>query len=118
MLCQIICLIPGFLRGYPGIKQVIWQSKGHYDHVHGATTMHTGGIVPGALGRDVNLTAQGGEGVFTREQMAALGALGGPRTVRAEVPVYLDGKEIAREVREVLLFAQQDMVAGGLWSRQ
>lgn len=35
--------------------------------------MHTGGIVPGMMGREVPAVLQAGEGVFTREQMRALG---------------------------------------------
>lgn len=37
--------VASFLRGYPGIKQVIWQAPGHYDHVHGATVADTGAIL-------------------------------------------------------------------------
>lgn len=35
--------------------------------------MHTGGIVPGMMGREVPAVLRAGEGVFTREQMRALG---------------------------------------------
>lgn len=34
---------------------------------------HTGGIIPASLGPNVPIVAAGGEGVFTREQMAAMG---------------------------------------------
>lgn len=37
--------------------------------------MHTGGIVPGGLSNEPLMRLQGGEGVFTRDQMAALGGL-------------------------------------------
>lgn len=36
-------------------------------------TMHSGGIVPGPVGSDQLILAQGGEGMFTRDQMAAIG---------------------------------------------
>ena len=35
---------------------------------------HTGGIVPGPVGTETATVLQGGEGVFTRDQMAAMGS--------------------------------------------
>jgi hypothetical protein len=43
------------------------------------SAFHTGGIVPGS--GDVPILAKGGEGVFTREQMAALGGTGAGQLV-------------------------------------
>lgn len=42
--------VASFGRGWPGIKQVIWQAPGHYDHVHLATTMAMGGLITEAMG--------------------------------------------------------------------
>ena len=39
--------VASFLRGYEGIKQVLWQVAGHYDHVHGAVYDQGGGLPPG-----------------------------------------------------------------------
>jgi hypothetical protein len=39
--------VAAFLRGYEGIKQVLWQVAGHFDHVHGAV----GGSGKSILGR-------------------------------------------------------------------
>ncbi|MCA1569306.1 MAG: phage tail tape measure protein [Chloroflexi bacterium] len=58
--------VASFGRGWPGIKQVIWQSAGHYDHVHLATQMHQGGIVPGRTGEDVLALLEAGETVTPR----------------------------------------------------
>ncbi len=43
----------------------------------GAAKFHTGGIVNGLLPSEVPIIAKKGEGVFTPEQMAALGGVGG-----------------------------------------
>lgn len=52
---------------------------------------HNGGIVPGPRGRTVPILAAGGEGVFTPDQIAALGGRGGPGMIRAE-----DGSRVPR----------------------
>jgi TP901 family phage tail tape measure protein len=53
---------------------------------------HTGGIVPGQGEQPIN--ALGGEGVFTREQMAAMGQ---PGPIYADI--YIGGEKIAERVR-------------------
>ena len=54
-------------------------------------TMHTGGVVPGR--GDVLSVLRGGEGVFTADQMAALG---GPRVIENHIHI---GDEVVRVVR-------------------
>lgn len=52
------------------LRQIVdFAALGGYKNM---PVMHTGGIVPGV--GDVPIVAQGGEGVFTRDQMAAMGA--------------------------------------------
>lgn len=53
--------------------------------------LHRGGIVPGD--GDVPIVARGGEGVFTREQMEAMG---GPRVIENHIHI---GDEVVRVVR-------------------
>jgi phage-related minor tail protein len=62
--------------------------------------MHTGGIV-GGVG-DVPIMAQGGEGVFTRDQMRALGvATMAPSPASAQVVISADGdQEFLRWLRQ------------------
>ena len=60
-------------------------------------SMHTGGIVPGS--GDVPILAEGGEGVFTREQMAALGGAAQPA---AGAVLYLDAAGADRRFVEFL----------------
>lgn len=55
-------------------------------------TFHTGGIVPGQGDQLIN--AKGGEGVFTKEQMKALGDLAAP-----EIHVYIGDRELKDMVR-------------------
>jgi hypothetical protein len=55
---------------------------------------HTGGVVPGALGREVPILARAGEGVFTREQMAAIGD--------TNVTVIIDGRAIDESMVRVV----------------
>lgn len=60
--------------------------------------LHSGGIVPGYAGEDVPIIAQAGEGVFTKDQMAALGR---GRGVHIENLNVSDGRSIWSELRLV-----------------
>jgi hypothetical protein len=71
---------------------------GHTDHVH-VGVFHKGGVVPGPRSREVPAVLTGGEGVFTPEQMAALG--GG--RIMVENHLYLDGEEIGYVVRDQIV---------------
>lgn len=51
-------------------------SQAQYKVFQDAPKFHTGGIVPGVTGQEVPAVVKAGEGVFTREQMAAMGAGG------------------------------------------
>lgn len=103
------------LVGRPGIKQLIlspyfWQPgmpisrintasvlRDHWNHVH-AAVFHRGGTVPGSRSQEVPAILRGGEFVFTPEQMRALGGV-----AEVHTHVYLDGREIAHDVRRELL---------------
>lgn len=65
------------LRGIPPLTfaqiEVAVKTKGGIP-IPGGKLYHGGGIVDGPMGADVPITAQAGEGVFTRGQMAAIGA--------------------------------------------
>jgi hypothetical protein len=47
------------LRSMPGVKELLWRTAGHYDHLHVA--MDRGGVVPGRRGAPVPVLAHGGE---------------------------------------------------------
>ena len=109
------------LRGTDSEKTVnVYFNEHHrrfYEDIRGKApyvgSMHTGGIVPGR--GDVPMILEGGEGVFTPEQMAVLGASmagrggrgGGGGTVTigpGAIVVYaLDPKQAALELRDELI---------------
>lgn len=63
--------------------------------------MHGGGIVPGGRGNEPVVRLQGGEGVFTSEQMAHLSVGSGPAiyvTVNVDGSVLTDGRQLAQLV--------------------
>ena len=68
---------------------------------------HGGGVVPGSRGSDVSVLAQAGEGIFTRDQMAAIGTVGGG----GPVSVVIDGAGLDRRMLEWLRHAVR--VEGG-----
>ena len=47
------------LRSMPGVKELLWRTAGHFDHLHVA--MDRGGVVPGRRGAPVPVLAHGGE---------------------------------------------------------
>jgi hypothetical protein len=65
-------------------------------------TFHRGGIVPGS--GEVPILARGGEGVFTAEQMEALG---GPRVIENHIEI---GGEVVRIVRTVIRDERRGML--------
>jgi len=71
-------------------------------------TMHTGGIVPGGPGTEVTRVLEGGEGVFTREQMAALPSLysGSGDTIVVNITVtgsLVTEQQLAQQVNSTLI---------------
>ncbi len=66
------------LRAIPRLTraqiEVAVTKKGGIPIPGGGKFMHSGGIVDGPAGADVPITAQAGEGLFTKGQMAAIGA--------------------------------------------
>lgn len=108
------------LIGNPRVKQAFYdpigsifggrlssyREGGHSDHVHVAT-YHRGGIVPG--NREVPALLMGGEGVFTRDQMRAMG---GPAVVEAHL--YLDGEEISYIIRDKIARIGSNNVSTGV----
>ena len=67
----------------PGVKELLWRTAGHFDHLHVA--MDRGGVVPGARGAPVPVLAHGGETFIPTHR-------GGGAMV---ANVYLDGRLIA-----------------------
>lgn len=61
---------------------------------------HQGGVVPGT--GDQVIVARGGEGVFTREQMRAMGSGGGPQRVVVELDVTGADSEMAAAIRNMI----------------
>lgn len=70
--------IAAFLRAYPGIKMVLWQVAGHYDHVHGEV-MHAGGAVDrrNLKANEVVKTLHSSEAVLSGDDVNRLANLGG-----------------------------------------
>ncbi len=59
---------------------------------------HTGGIIPGPSNREIPIMARGREGVFTEEQMAAMGAGGGHAgpPIIEHLEIHSDGRVTMR----------------------
>ncbi|MXY16359.1 MAG: tape measure protein [Acidobacteria bacterium] len=84
-----------------------------------APRLHRGGI-PGLRDNEVPAILEEGEGVFTREQMAALGGLGGPREVvvqiRNESGTEIEARDSVAEfdgIRRLVVGVVVDQVANG-----
>jgi len=65
-------ILYGKLRAIGGWRELLWQVKGHYDHIHAA---NTGGFIPGGGPDQDSLLAMltPGEFVFSRKSVKALG---------------------------------------------
>lgn len=74
-------------------------------------TFHTGGIVPGS--GDVLSLLKGGEGVFTREQMAAMGRGGGGNTFIINVYGARSPQATADTVQRTLMASQLRVALAG-----
>jgi TP901 family phage tail tape measure protein len=75
---------------------------------------HTGAIVPGPPTQEKTMVVKGGEGIFTQDQMAAMGTSTGFAGHKVEVNVYDGGREVEVKVDE----QQVEAIVNRMGSRQ
>jgi len=90
--------LPSIDTKIPGVGKIGGWTVGTPD----IPRFHSGGIVPGPMGAEVPAVLKAGEGVFTRDQMTALGTGGGAVTINvAGVVDDRLARQIAYEVDRV-----------------
>lgn len=94
------------VMGWAGNESLRANHAGSNAHVH-LSAFHKGGIVPG--NREVPALLMGGEGVFTREQMAAMGG-----RIDLHNHIYLDRQEVGYLIRDEIARIGSNNVSTGL----